>query len=64
MCSYVCCVCVCFRYGIYQIKYGQPLSDLAPDGSYLQNYDKIQQVRVCVCVCARACVCVCMQRSH
>ena len=31
-------------YGITQIKYGQPLSDLAPDGSYVQDYDAVQQV--------------------
>mmetsp|Transcript_34827 Transcript_34827/g.88256 ORF Transcript_34827/g.88256 Transcript_34827/m.88256 type:complete len:913 (-) Transcript_34827:778-3516(-) len=30
-------------YGIYQVQYGQPLSDLAPDGSYLQDYDAVQQ---------------------
>lgn len=30
-------------YGIYQIEYGQPLSDLAPDGSYVQTYDEEQQ---------------------
>jgi hypothetical protein len=30
--------------GIYRLRYGQPLSDLAPDGSYLQKYDTINQV--------------------
>lgn len=24
------------------MRYGQPLSDLAPDGSYLQDYDRVQ----------------------
>ncbi|KAL6764059.1 patched [Haematococcus lacustris] len=28
---------------IYKMKYGQPLADLAPDGSYLQEYDRVQQ---------------------
>ena len=31
--------------GIYRLTYGQPLSDLAPDGSYLQKYDALNQVR-------------------
>ncbi len=31
-------------YGVYQVEYGQPLSDLAPDGSYLADYDAVQQV--------------------
>lgn len=30
--------------GIYRLTYGQPLSDLAPDGSYLQKYDAVNQV--------------------
>jgi hypothetical protein len=30
-------------YGVTQLQYGQPLSDLAPDGSYLQDYDAVQQ---------------------
>lgn len=30
--------------GIYRMKFGQPLSDLAPDGSYLQDYDAVQRV--------------------
>lgn len=33
-------------YGIYKIRYGQPLSDLAPDGSYLQDYDRVSTVSV------------------
>ena len=34
---------LCFI-GIYRLTYGQPLSDLAPDGSYLQKYDAVNQV--------------------
>jgi hypothetical protein len=30
--------------GIYRLTYGQPLADLAPDGSYLQTYDKVNKV--------------------
>lgn len=29
--------------GITRMKYGQPISDLAPDGSYLQDYYEVQQ---------------------
>jgi hypothetical protein len=31
-------------YGVRRVKYGQPLSDLAPDGSYVQDYDHEQTV--------------------
>lgn len=38
-------------YGIRHLKYGQPLSDLAPDGSYLQDYDSVQRVGGCGPAC-------------
>ncbi len=31
-------------YGIGKIKYGQPLSTLVTDGSYVAHYDTVQQV--------------------
>ena len=30
-------------WAIYHIKYGQPLSDLVPDGSYIKGYDTVRR---------------------